>query len=150
MKGNQKLKKLGLGGLVLVGGLMGADALAQNPTTQDAMQVIGTKFPNRIVDLGDGYKSGKGVRIGLDSVFGVLTNQMKVYKHVDDNGIVRYLAEGGGIRKVTGDAEVDAKYQRIWNKILEVADKNKDKIVSIDEAKNLKMSIYEKVATEYR
>lgn len=137
MVGNKmKLKnKLKIAGLV---GLLSVLPAKDRATRQEAKEVLNVKHSGMIRSLPNGYKTSNSIEMTVRELAGIYNGGVKVYKEEDENTI-KYISTG------TYSQFQDPKS---YEKVLENADVNKDKIITRQEARDLQNKVYEEYAKE--
>jgi len=130
MKLKNKLKMVGLAGLLSV--LPAKD----NATYQEAKEALNVKHNGMIESLPNGYKTSRGIEMTVRELAGIYSGGVKVIKEEDEN-TVKYISTG------TYSQFQDPKS---YERVLEDADVNKDKIITRQEIRALQEKVYEKYA----
>lgn len=126
-------------GLSLIGSLAGKPLVAQDRTEevniQKAMEVLNARDISYVRFLPNGYITKLGNDTELMGLAGILDGTTRVYKNKGENKS-GYTVIGFYSRAQQDELE----------KVLEMADENKDKIITKQETQNLKEELYEAYA----
>jgi len=108
----------------------------KSASIEDAIKILNTER-YKIKNLPNGYKSSEGIEMEIREIAGIYSGGIKVKKKEKDNSI-KYVSHG-----VYSQLEDPESYERV----LENADSNKDKIITREEIKDLKFKVYEESLT---